>query len=63
MTKSNPHIRHTHRYLLCSLALSSLAFANDAALQCTLLSNNAARLACFDTVYATHFPPAAPMPK
>ena len=62
-TLKHPFRKTTYR-LLGGLALgsSSLAVANDAALQCTLLNNNAARLACFDTVYATHFPPAAPLP-
>lgn len=36
------------------------AAANDAALQCTLVQDNAMRLACFDKVYAAQFPPAAP---
>ncbi len=32
----------------------------DAALQCTLVQDNAMRLACFDKVYAAHFPPQNP---
>lgn len=31
--------------------------AEDAALQCTLVQDNAMRLACFDAVYAAQFPP------
>lgn len=43
-------------------ALSSAVFAenNDIALQCTLIQDNTLRLACFDKVYATQFPPQTP---
>ena len=37
------------------------AAVEDAALRCTLINDNAARLACFDTVMAAQLPPAAPI--
>ena len=39
---------------------AAAAAGNDAALQCTLVQDNAMRLACFDKVYAAQFPPATP---
>ncbi len=43
-------------------AFSSAAFAenSNAALQCTLIQDNALRLACFDKIYAAQFPPQTP---
>lgn len=42
--------------------LSSPAFAENSnvALQCTLIQDNAMRLACFDKIYAAQFPPQTP---
>ena len=34
--------------------------ASDPALQCALVQDNAMRLACFDKIYAAHFPPQNP---
>ena len=54
-------------YKYCSLlfavaaALPAAAVANDAALQCTLLQDNALRLACYDKVFAAQLPPEQPL--
>lgn len=48
----------THTTLVLSLAGANSAWAaTDTGWQCTLLTDNAARLACFDTVYAAQMPP------
>ncbi|MBF0803892.1 MULTISPECIES: phospholipase A [Neisseria] len=47
----------------CGLAAFSCAVfaeSGDAALQCTLIRDNALRLACFDKIYAARFPPQTP---
>ena len=50
----------TNRYLPAALAVA-LPFAayaaEDAALQCTLLQDNALRLACYDKIFAAQLPP------
>ena len=43
-----------------ALPVSVWAAPADPALQCTLLKDNALRLACFDKVYAAQFPPRNP---
>ncbi|MDO5639065.1 MAG: phospholipase A [Neisseria sp.] len=48
---------------LLTAGLPASAWAKtDPALQCTLLQDNAMRLACFDRVYAMQFPPQSPLP-
>ncbi|MFV2029725.1 phospholipase A [Neisseria sp. S1] len=42
-----------------ALGVPFAAAAEDAALQCTLVRDNAMRLACFDAIYAAQFPPKA----
>ena len=51
------------RFLLFAVAaaLPAAAVANDAALQCTLLQDNALRLACYDKVFAAQLPPEQPL--
>ena len=48
-------------FLLVAAALPAAAVANDAALQCTLLQDNALRLACYDKVFAAQLPPEQPL--
>lgn len=54
-----------HSFILTSLSLTiSLSYADttqNAALSCTLIQDNAARLACFDQTYAQQFPPQMPI--
>ena len=52
-----------YRFLLFAVAaaLPAAAVANDAALQCTLLQDNALRLACYDKVFAAQLPPEQPL--
>ena len=54
---------YKYRFLLFAVAaaLSAAAVANDAALQCTLLQDNALRLACYDKVFAAQLPPEQPL--
>ena len=54
---------YKYRFLLFSVAatLPAAAVANDAALQCTLLQDNALRLACYDKVFAAQLPPEQPL--
>mgnify|MGYP000927028972 FL=1 len=54
---------YKYRFLLFAVAaaLPAAAVANDAALQCTLLQDNALRLACFDKVFAAQLPPEQPL--
>ncbi|MDO4641486.1 MAG: phospholipase A [Neisseria sp.] len=49
-------LKYSTLALVAALPLSVKA-ATDPALQCTLLHDNALRLACFDKVYAAQFPP------
>lgn len=49
--------RLKYSVLVCMGILPLAAHAADPALQCTIVKNNAARLACFDKVYAAQFPP------
>ncbi len=49
--------RLKYSVLICIGMLSLSVQASDPALQCTLLKDNALRLACFDKVYAAQFPP------
>lgn len=53
---------YKYRFLLFAVAaaLPAAAVANDAALQCTLLQDNALRLACYDKVFAAQLPPEQP---
>lgn len=54
---------YKYRFLLFAVAaaLPAAAVANDAALQCTLLQDNALRLACYDKVFAAQLPPEQPL--
>ena len=54
---------YKYRFLLFAVAaaLPTAAVANDAALQCTLLQDNALRLACYDKVFAAQLPPEQPL--
>ena len=54
---------YKYRFLLfvVAAALPAAAVANDAALQCTLLQDNALRLACYDKVFAAQLPPEQPL--
>ena len=54
---------YKYRFLLFAVAavLPAAAVANDAALQCTLLQDNALRLACYDKVFAAQLPPEHPL--
>jgi len=54
---------YKYRFLLFAVAaaLPAAAVANDAALQCTLLQDNALRLACYDKVFAAQLPPERPL--
>ena len=54
---------YKYRFLLFAVAaaLPAAAVANDAALQCTLLQDNALRLACYDKVFAAQLPPQQPL--
>ena len=54
---------YQYRFLLFAVAaaLPAAAVANDAALQCTLLQDNALRLACYDKVFAAQLPPEQPL--
>ena len=54
---------YKYRFLLfaAAAALPAAAVANDAALQCTLLQDNALRLACYDKVFAAQLPPEQPL--
>lgn len=54
---------YKYRFLLFAVAaaLQAAAVANDAALQCTLLQDNALRLACYDKVFAAQLPPEQPL--
>ncbi|WP_114921756.1 phospholipase A [Neisseria elongata] len=54
---------YKYRFLLFAVAaaLPAGAVANDAALQCTLLQDNALRLACYDKVFAAQLPPEQPL--
>ena len=54
---------YKYRFLLFAVAaaLPAAAVANDAALQCTLLQDNALRLACYDKVFAAQLPPKQPL--
>ena len=54
---------YKYRFLLFAVAaaLPAAAVANDAALQCTLLQDNALRLACYDKVFAAQLPPEKPL--
>ena len=54
---------YRYRFLLFAVAaaLPAAAVANDAALQCTLLQDNALRLACYDKVFAAQLPPEQPL--
>ena len=56
---------YKYRFLLFAVAaaLPAAAVANDAALQCTLLQDNALRLACYDKVFAAQLPPEQPLPE
>lgn len=56
---------YKYRFLLFAVAaaLPAAAVANDAALQCTLLQDNALRLACYDKVFAAQLPPEQPLSK
>ena len=47
----------TTLFAATTLALPAASQANDAGLTCTTLTDNAARLACFDRVYAAQLPP------
>ena len=47
----------TTLFAATTLALPTASQANDAGLTCTTLTDNAARLACFDRVYAAQLPP------
>ncbi|EGZ46177.1 phospholipase A [Neisseria wadsworthii] len=49
--------RLKYSMLICIGMLPLSVQASDPALQCTLLKDNALRLACFDKVYAAQFPP------
>ena len=47
--------------MMGTAAVSAPAFSSgNEALQCTLIQDNAIRLACFDKVYAAQFPPQTP---
>ena len=54
---------YKYRFLLFAVAaaLQAAAVSNDAALQCTLLQDNALRLACYDKVFAAQLPPEQPL--
>ena len=54
---------YKYRFLLFAVAaaLPAAAVANDAALQCTLLQDNALRLACYDKVFAAQLPLEQPL--
>ena len=54
---------YKYRFLLFAVAaaLPAAAVASDAALQCTLLQDNALRLACYDKVFAAQLPPEQPL--
>ena len=54
---------YKYRFLLFAVAaaLPAAAVANDAALQCTLLQDNALRLACYDKVFAAQLPSEQPL--
>ena len=54
---------YKYRFLLFAVAavLPAAAVADDAALQCTLLQDNALRLACYDKVFAAQLPPEQPL--
>lgn len=54
---------YKYRFLLFAVAaaLPAAAVANDAALQCTLLQDNALRLACYDKFFAAQLPPEQPL--
>ena len=54
---------YKYRFLLFAVAaaLPAAAVANDAALQCTLLQDNALRLACYDKVFTAQLPPEQPL--
>ena len=54
---------YKYRFLLfvVAAALPAAAVANDAALQCTLLQDNALRLACYDKVFAAQLPLEQPL--
>ena len=54
---------YKYRFLLFAVAaaLPVAAVASDAALQCTLLQDNALRLACYDKVFAAQLPPEQPL--
>ena len=54
---------YKYRFLLFAVAaaLPAAAVANDAALQCTLLQDNALRVACYDKVFAAQLPPEQPL--
>ena len=54
---------YKYRFLLFAVAaaLPAAAVANDAVLQCTLLQDNALRLACYDKVFAAQLPPEQPL--
>ncbi len=54
---------YKYRFLLFAVAaaLPAAAVANDAALQWTLLQDNALRLACYDKVFAAQLPPEQPL--
>ena len=54
---------YKYRFLLFAVAaaLPAAAVANDAALKCTLLQDNALRLACYDKVFAAQLPPEQPL--
>ena len=54
---------YKYRFLLFAVAaaLPATAVTNDAALQCTLLQDNALRLACYDKVFAAQLPPEQPL--
>ena len=54
---------YKYRFLLFAVAagLPAAAVANDTALQCTLLQDNALRLACYDKVFAAQLPPEQPL--
>ena len=54
---------YKYRFLLFAVAaaLPAATVANDAALQCTLLQDNALRLACYDKVFAAQLPPEQPL--